>query len=629
MLKQVRSGMKNIIAIFGAVLLVLSFALWGVPGLSNFAQRPTLKVGSEALSTSMLQSEYSRAMRMKREEREGKYTPDDARAEGLGEQVLQQVTTRSILEQEARKLGLVMTDDMVKEYIETNENFKNPTTGKFDPQRLAQILQANELNQTSFETLIRNQLLRDQLISSLMSGPPAPESFARTLLLRESEARRVGYLTVTADMSGPAKEPAAEDLRKYYEANLKDFTAPEYRTFNAVILRPADFVKDAPPAEEDLIKIYEANKARLYETPEKRTLYQTTFGDEAKARAAADALRQGKPFEAVAVENGSTLAASTLTEISRKDMLDPAVADAAFAEGLTEGAIVGPVKGLFGHAVIQIAGVIAPTVKSFEEVRPEILADFEKQAGRKKVRDAVEALQAERDTGAVLVDAAKKAGVAARQFGPVDSFSFAPGGAIVADLPGEVLKEAFALAEGDESEPQLLSDGGYFLVHVESVRPPAAMPYDQVADEVAQKWRAQEQRGRVAAAVKKVTEATAAGAKLADAAAGLGPVLETTLRRGRPDPFISPDLSEKAFAAPLNAVVVGESPGGGQTLVEVREIDFGRNPLGPGQEAGFREILGSQLNQEYLEAYLNGLREDYAVKVDRERLAAIFNEQPQ
>jgi len=626
MLKQVRSGMKNIVAVFGAALLVLSFALWGVPGLSDFAQRPTMKVGNEALSTSVLQSEYSRAMRMRREEREGKYTPADARAEKLGDQVVQQVTTRSILEQEARKLGLVMTDDMVGRYIETNENFKNPTTGKFDRQRLAQILQANELNELGFESLIRNQLLRDQLISSLMAGPPAPEVFARTLLLRESEARRVGYLMITDDIAGPAKEPTADDLRKFFDENKKEFTAPEYRTFNAVILHPEDFA--ATPSEEELLKSYEANRARLYETPERRTLYQTTFGDEAKAKAAADALRQGKPFEAVATENGSTLSASTLTEITKKDMLDPAVAEAAFASGLEEGAVIGPIKGLFGYSVIQVAGVIAPSLKTFEEVRSEIVAELEKQAGKKKMRDALETLQEVRDTGAVLSDAAKKAGLEAREFGPVDSFSFAPGGAIVADIPGEVLKEVFRLSEGDESEPEQLEGGGYFLVQVEEVRPPAVLPYDQVADEVAQKWRALERKERIAAAVRRITEATAGGKKLADAAASVNSaVSETTLLRGRPDPFIPPELSEKAFAANLNAVVVGEGAGGAQMLVEVRQIDFGKNPVGPGQEAGFRQMLGSQINQEYLEAYLNGLREDYAVRIDRERLAALFNEQ--
>ncbi|MEQ1931948.1 MAG: SurA N-terminal domain-containing protein [Parvularculaceae bacterium] len=629
MLKQVRSGMKSIVAGFGAVLLVLSFALWGVPGLSNFVQRPTMRVGNAPLSPSMIQSEYSRAIRMKREENGGKFTSEDARAQGLGDQVVRQITTRSILEQEAGKLGLVMSNDIVKKYIETNESFQNPTTGKFDGQRLAEILRSNELSEAGFEDIIRKELLRDQLVSSLMAGPPAAEAFARTLMLREGEARRVGYLTITADMSGAAKEPSADDLKKYYTDHAKDFTAPEYRTFNAILLKLEDFAKGEEPAEEALRKSYDANKARLYETPEKRTLYQTTFKDEGAATAAAAALKSGKPFEAVAADNGSTLAAATLTEITKKDLLDPAVGDAAFAQGLQQGAIVGPVKGMFGHSVLQVAGVIAPSTKSFEEARPEILKQFTEQAAKKKLREAVEALQEARDTGAVLTDAAKKIGAEARKFGPVDSFSFAPGGAIVADIPGEALKEAFQLAEGDESEPETLEGGGYFLVQVEEVRPPAVLPYDQVADEVSQKWRAEERKSRVAALVTKIAAEAANGKKLAGAATALNrAVLESVLVRGRPDPVIPEDLAERAFMADPGAVIVGDAAAGAQTLVEIREIVFGKNPLGAGQEAGFRQYLGYQLNQEHLEAYLSGLREDYDVKVDKDRLAQIFNEQP-
>lgn len=628
MLKQVRSGMKNIVASFGAVLLVLSFALWGVPGLSNFVQRPTMRVGKEPLSPSLIQSEYARAMQMKRDENGGKFTVEDARAQGLGDQIVRQITTRSIIEQEAAKLGLVMPKGFVKTYVETNEGFKDPKTGKFDPQRLSQILAQNQLSVPAFEDIVRKELLRDQLVSSLMAGPPAPDTFAKTLLLREGEVRRIGYLTVTDDMAGPAKEPSADDLKKYYEAHTKDFTAPEYRTFNAVILKPADFAEGEPPAEDELRRAYESNKARLYETPEKRTLYQTTFKDEGAAAAAAAALKSGKPFEAVASENGSTLSASTLTEVTKKDMLDPAVGEAAFAAELQQGAIVGPVKGMFGYSVLQVAGVVPSSTKSFEEARPEIVAQFTEQASKKKLRDVVEALEEARDTGAVLTDAAKQAGATAVKYGPVDNFSFAPGGAIVADVPAQVLKTAFDLPEGDESDAESLDGGGYYLVEVEEVRPPVVLPFDQLAEEVRDKVRAEERRGRVEALVKKITDETRGGRKLADAAASLNrAVLETALVRSRPDAVIPPDLSEKVFAADLGAVVVGEPNSGAQTVIEIREIGFRGNAVGPGQEAGFRQYLGYQLNQEYLEAYLGGLREDYDVKVDQERLAAIFNEQ--
>ena len=51
---------------------------------------------------------------------------------GLGDQVADQIAVRTLLEIEAEKLGLVMPDSIVAEFLTKNEAFQNPSTGKFD-----------------------------------------------------------------------------------------------------------------------------------------------------------------------------------------------------------------------------------------------------------------------------------------------------------------------------------------------------------------------------------------------------------------------------------------------------------------------------------------------------------------
>ena len=63
-------------------------------------------------------------------------------------------------------------------------------------------------------------------------------------------------------------------------------------------------------------------------------------------------------------------------------------------------------------------------------------------------------------------------------------------------------------------------------------------------------------------------------------------------------------------------------------MVEIRDIGFNRAAIGPGEETGFRQFVNYQLNQEYLEAYVNALREDYGVKVDNDAVAQIFSDTP-
>ena len=55
---------------------------------------------------------------------------------------------------------------------------------------------------------------------------------------------------------------------------------------------------------------------------------------------------------------------------------------------------------------------------------------------------------------------------------------------------------------------------------------------------------------------------------------------------------------------------------------------FGSDAVQVGEETGFRQFVNYQLNQEYLEAYVNALRADYGVKVDNHAVAQIFSDTP-
>lgn len=628
MLKQVRGSLKKIGAWFIIALLILAFALWGVPELQTFTQRAPLTVGNASFSTQAVQAEYNRQITARRNET-GSFDRDDAMAEGLGDQVVSSLVTRTLIEQEAERMGLVVPRALVRDYLQNAEEFQNPATGKFDEFVLQSILSNNQLSVRQFENIIRQQLLAEQLVGSIVMGPAAPRPFTDALIMREIERRQVGYLTITDDMAGVPAEPTPDALLAYYEENKSAFMAPEYRTFSAVTLRSSDFASAAETPEEDLRKIYETNRARLYESPEKRTLYQITYDSESAAQAAVAALGQGKPFENIASEKGFSLAEVTFADVSKSDILDPAVAEAAFASGLAEGEVAGPVKSLFGWTVVQLAGVIPPSTKSFEDVRDEIAAQYSSDDVKKRLFEAIEHIEEARDTGSNLASAAEAAGYKVVAYGPVDASSLAPGGGIIPDLSAEMLAEAFRLQEGDESEAIELPEGdGYFFVQVNAVTAPAVRAFEAVSEEVESRWRADERRTRIEAAVKQVTDAIAGGMTLEQAAEPFNrAVLVAALDRNSRQDSFSPVLLEQVFKADKGAVVSGDAGSGeAQTVVEIRDVGFARSQIGPGEQAAYEQFLSYQLNQEMLEAYITALREDYKVKADDTALAQIFSE---
>ena len=629
MLKQVRTALKGVVAWFVIILLVLAFALFGVPEVRNFTQRSPLRVGDVGFSQQTIVSEFNRQVDARRRDT-GDYTREQAIAEGVPDAVVSTLATRSVIEQEAAKMGLAMPRPVIRRYLSEDERFQSQVTGEFDQFTLERILQQNGMTVRQFEAVVKQDLLRAQIIDSIAAGVAPPKAFAEPMLLRRLERRRVAYLSVTEDIAGPAAEPTPEAVRAYYDANPQAFTAPEYRTFTLVEVREAEFREGLAAPEEELRKLYDLNKARLYDLPERRTIYQVTYDSEAEAQAAAAALRDGKPFEAIATEKGLTLAAATFTEILRSDLLDPAVGDAAFAEGLAVGDVAGPVQTLFGWTVVQLAGVKPAETRSFEDVREELEGQYLENDTRRRVLEALDAIEEERDSGATLSVAAERAGFSYRRVGPVDSFSFEPGGAILDDVPGQALAEAFRLDEGEEAEAvEYTSEDGYFFVQVEEITPPAQKEFELVADDAERAWRAEERRGRISAAVARLKDEIAGGKSFDEAALALNrtPLSETLERNARSEIF-SPALVDAVFNAAPNAVLSGPAGfGEAEILVEVREIGYARNRIGPGEEIGFAQFLGFQMNQELLEAYIAELRDEYGVRADSNAIAQLFSDQ--
>ncbi len=629
MLSQVRNTLKGATAWFVVILLILAFALWGVPELRQFSGNAAISVDGQNFSQQYVQSEFNRAVQSQRIESGGAFTREEAIASGLHDQVVSTIATTAALDQFADKMRLAMPRELVRDFLQENENFQNPATGKFDPTILETILQQNSLTVHDFERRIAEDLKRNQLINALASRAPAPDPLVEAMLLRDTERRQIGYLIVTDEMSGKAAEPTPADLEAYYEQNPSAFTAPEYRTFDLLVLKSEDFRENIEAPEEELKRLYELNKERLYDKPERRTLYQITYETEAEALAASASLRQGKPFENLASERGLGLNAVTFTEAQKRDILDPAVADAAFAEGLKEGAVLDPIQSSFGWTVVQIAGVTPPVTTTFEEVRDEIEKQYLDQDTRRALLNAIDQVEEVRDSGAGLRTAAEEAGLNIQAIGPVDRYSFTPGGAIIDSVPGEALSEAFSLDEDEESEAlELAAKDGYFFVALREITPPALRPFEDVKDDVEQRWRKQERQQRISATVRSIREAVEGGQTLNEAASQYGRTpTELLIDRRFENDAISRTFNQQIFTAAKGDLVSGPaSLGEAQIVAEIRQVGFAPNQVPPEQVEVFEQYLGFQLDQELVDAFITAVRDDYDVELNQAQLDAIFGE---
>ena len=630
MLSSVRNALKGVVAWFVIVLLILAFALFGVPELRSFTQKSAIRVGSEGVDAQVVLGEFNRLVINRQYETQGAFTRADAIASGLPDQIVSGLATRSMLEQEADKMGLAMPRSLVKELLSEDKRFQNPSTGLFDEEILARILQEYNFSAREFEDQIRKELMRNQLLNSLRGGGFTPDAVVDSLLLRSVEERKVDYLVVNEEMAGIPEEPSPDKLKAFYEGRAQAYTKPEYRAFSLISLRKEELRKELSAPEETLKQLYESQKAQFFEKAETRTLFQIPFSDEASAKAAVESLRNGTLVEEIAKERGLSLEAITYADIERSGILDADVAAAAFSTDLKEGDVSEPVKGAFSWTVIQVAVITPEQTQPFEEVRDELEAQLLEQDVQKKMFDALDAIEDARDAGLDLAEAATDVGGLVKEISPVDRFSFAPGGAIIGDVPGEALIEAFKLSEGEESEAIEFADKeGWFFVVVKEITPPALSPYEDVEADVETDWRRDERTRRIARAVNQIRDALTAGGDLKEAVAPFNATpLEASLSRRQATEAFDQALLSQVFTADKGTAVSGGSMGGeAQTIAVVSDISYNTALVDETVKSAVAQNYAQQFDQELLDAYLTALNSDYNVRVDQAQIDALFNAQ--
>jgi peptidyl-prolyl cis-trans isomerase D len=631
MLTFLRNMLGNrIIGGFFIVLLVLAFAFFAVPDLNNFAQSSPLKVGKRNYSAADIQDEFNRQIENFRRETGQQITRDEAARYGLTERTINALAYRGALKQEIDGLNLTVTTEMLQDYLQSLPGLQNPRTGKFDSEALSFILREYEMSIGEFRQVMRDELIRNHLTSSLNAPMAAPEAFVDAYLLQAAEQRDLSIIVVSPTDLGELPAATEEELQTYYQDNAEDFTAPEYRTFRVLMLKSEDFKEGLEVSEEELRQLFELQRSRL-EVPETRTFTQLTYSTDEEANAALARLNTGTPFEALAEERGLDLATVTF-EGAQQSELDTDIGNAVFALE-NAGDIADPISGVFGTTIVQLLSITEGTTTTFEEQREALETEALQEQTRDRILNVIEQIELARDEGATIEDAvAEIDGIGLTAFGPVDRNLFTPGGAIVDGLETAALEEAFRLEPGDESElTELDNDAGYFAVIVDDITNPALRPFEEVRASVVSGWEGERNRSVVSEKINALKALIEGGTDIASAATQESVELQTVaLTREAAAPVLPRTLSDKVFHAKIGELITEVSPEGRAGFaVMVNGASFPPSLQGDLLRGLYRENGGQIISQGLADAYIQTLRDDLGIKRNDERLAGIFGAEQQ
>jgi peptidyl-prolyl cis-trans isomerase D len=553
-------------------LLVVSLSIWGIKDV--FHPRLTTAVvsaGSHEIQPADFKRIFQNAVAENAQRNGGqKLTARDAVAQGVDLQLLQAIASDEAVAEMVKRMGVIPSDALIADQIKKQPAFFDRVNGKFDQAAYQQVLQQNGLTPADFEASLRDRIANAHVGAGQAAGLKEPFVYGALLAAYELQNRTISFTLVTPASVPPPALPSDQQLQAFIDQHADDFRRPEMRQLTIVRFSAKALAPTITPDPADLQKRYDQRKERL-STPELRSLAQIPARDAATAQAIVAKLKSGQAPDAVARAFG--VQPITYSNTPKANVADAKVADAAFA--LPPGQPSGPVQTtLAGQAVILVTSVTPAKVPSFAEVRPQLETEARNDMATQKVYDAVKKYDDAHSGGANLADAARAAGATPIQLGPVAANGADMTAKQLPGLDATLLKTAFSLSAGGESDLDDENAGEYYAVRVDKIVPPAVAKLDEIRPMVTQNWMIIEELKRLNAKAGEVADKMKKGGSIEAAAAEVnGKVMHavaiprTAIMQNN---SLSQELRLKLLGAKAGDVVVGQTA---QIPVMVARVD--------------------------------------------------------
>jgi len=635
MLQAIRSKVGSWIVKILFAFLILSFAVWGVGDI--FRDQPAGRTVAEVADTEITIEALDRAFRSELGRLQQVLGPQldtqTAISMGILDQALRGLVIDALYAAYAADTDLLAPDDLVAEEVRRQEIFEDPVTGRFDRQRFLAILAGSGLSEAGYVDLLRRDLARAWLASSLARAGEAPDALAEALYRYRQESREAAVVRFAAADVTDIPAPSEAELRAFHEANPERFTAPEYRRMTVVGLTADEMAEEIAVDEERLRDEYESRRG-FFDSPERRSFRQVVVQDAQTAGAIAEAARGGAPLER-AVEAAGAAADVIPLDMGPRDSLPfEALAEAGFA--LPPDGVSAPVETPFGWHVLAVTAIEEGGTRPFEAVRDELARELRQERALDAVFEMANRLEDALAGGASLEEAADRLGLSVTTPPPLARDGSVRGDASVPDLPARAQVVATAFGQ-DPGVPGMLTetDGGdFFVVRVDEVIPPELRPFETVREDVAAARRDARRRDVAAERAARAADRLADGADPADVAADLGGMATTApalTRDGNPAgdaPAEAADLPTAAVEA-LFAMARGEARAvetpDGHAALRLERVATPEPAADPETFDRIAEALSGAVGRDLEQQFVDALRDRYGVTIDQTAIQSFYD----
>ncbi len=589
-------------------LIMISFVIWGIgPVFTGFNANTIATVGSDTVTVDAFRQAYQTELQQLQQQARRPITNAQAHQYGLDTQVLSRLVSEAVLDNQARAMGLSISQAQIAKAITADPSFAGPN-GQFDKARFQELLSENGMTEQSFVRDQRATYLRQELVQGLVGGLTVPDAALDAMHRLQGETRSIDYFTLAASAVEPIPAPDEAALKSFFDDRASAFKAPEYRKLVILPILPATLAKPDAVPESDVQGLYDSVKGQRFTTPEARTLQQIVFPNETEAAAAAQILKAGKSFVDLAAERHLTDKDIDLGRVTKAGLFDKGVADAAFA--LPEGGTSDAVKTAFGGTLVHVAKIEPAVVKPLDEVAPALRLELASARTGDAIRAAHDKVEEARSAGQTLTQAAKAAGLEVRAIDAVDAAGNDKAGQPV-DLPdgAALLKAAFASDVGVDNDTLRTPEGGQIFFEVAGIEPARAETFAEVKPQVEAAWQRDEVTRGLSTKAADLVKAIDNGQTIEAVAAAQGnlPISHAADVRRSGGTGLTAPMVTAVFGVPMDGA--GSAAGPGETRIVFKVLGSIVPPLDPDtpqvqqiktqyQNAFADELLGLYLNDQ-------------------------------
>jgi peptidyl-prolyl cis-trans isomerase D len=329
----------------------------------------------------------------------------------LKEKILDSLIEKILILQEAKRLGLSIPDEELREAVESIPAFR--VNGQFDKRSYDWFLSSNRITSEEFEQSQRETLLISKIVSliKMNEGKVSDEEVLDTYLF-ENERIDLTFVKVAPGALKKQVDANEIEIKDYYQKHQEEFRIPTFVQIQYLLFRPSDFESKVRVSPEDVKRYYDSRKdtftipkqVRVRDILLKAGPQDTPDQLEAKKKKAEEILEKAKKtkdFGSLAKQYSEAETASRGGDMGwiQKGMFGERLESILFS--MKAGNLSGVLATGDGFHIFKIEEVKEEKQKPFAEVKDQILQTLKKEKAKaeasRKADDAFYSLFRSRD----------------------------------------------------------------------------------------------------------------------------------------------------------------------------------------------------------------------------------------